>query len=275
MEKLKGLIEAAKLAKIAGTSIHNIRSYNTYVDCEFFFDHVIELDDSYVNFCKINDMNRPRYELLLEINRQLESAYFMPTTASIIDDGTDEWFYEQIPKGERITNLSTYQLQMLWDNLADVNRAANDIIVDENIVTGNNEFFKKISYFNTLKRETVDSVFEEHVRRLSGLYVVYADVDKALELGRIRYTGTHFTFTGLQSFLPCPDETPHILTAVLTCMGDGDDVIDSKMKLLPHPSSIRQTIKTMLNQININPSYYKIDTSELVAHLERICKRLQ
>lgn len=264
LQKVKDLILCNHLSKIIGVSITNLKKHNTYVDEGFFFDHVLELENCYVNFCLITERNKGRYQLLLELNKSLASSdYFIPSEAGIIEHD-QQWFYEIVPIFDKsYTSLSIEDLKLFWHNLDQLNVEANSCSIDADIVSRNNQFFKEIVYYKELE-SFFPTQFNDHNNNLSNLYTNFVDVEKVFELNRIQ----DFKVTGLQSFLPCPAEYAKIVSTIWSSFNDSDSVLKEKLALLD--SSIIRIIEHFKS--DINSAYYTIDINKLIKHYNRIEK---
>lgn len=265
MKNIQGLKESVQLAKFLGIKITNLKSYNQYIDKEFFFDHILELDDSYVNFCKITPANKARYLLLLELNK-LDSKYFIPSDAIIFNYNNTEWFYEKIIK-HPIIELTTVDLKIFWNNLESLSKEIQRLSIDNSIIKQNNEFFKQLSYYHDINY-LFPNLFLMHNKQLKSLYVNYVDIEKAFELGRIVRENGYFKVTGLQAFLPCPFEYAKCVSTILSSFNESE--ILGKLKLLNSGNELIKIIDAIRDQTKAHPEYFKIDINKLLGHLEAV-----
>lgn len=255
-----------------GIEIKNVVSHEIYQDRGFFYDHIIELDDHYINFCQVTDVNRARYQLLLEINK-LESTYFLPSDAKLFTYDGQEWFYERVQKLGDYTMLSPSQVSELWLNLQSLNTEVNALEINQELVMANNKFFKEISYYNDLKEMVDADTFELHDHRLKGLYMNYGDIEKSIELGRIYHNGDNFVVTGLQAFIPCPEDYAKIASIILASVGSTD--IHQYLEMVDHSYLIPKIVQQLRDQIHRYPEYYKLNVTSLSKHIDLIEKKWQ
>ena len=271
---ISNLIECQKLLNLINYTLTDSKKVSIYEDPNFFFDYIIEYSEKYINLCKITDVNRARYDILNKLN-SLNSCYFIPSKCGIINNNADEWFYEIITIQEPIKTLSYNQLTVLWNNLNSLRDAAELFIQNDNF-KDNNDMFRKISYYEEMRILLSENAFNEHDAKLKKPYVVFADIEKAFELGRIAFKNNHFTFSGLQSFLPCPMEYVKVVSVIYSSFEDSEDDIIKKLNSI-RDSKITNIINAIKNQCIIRPEYYKIDKEMLLSHLtrlEQLCKRL-
>ena len=71
MEDISKIILCKKLLSYVDKSLNGLLRINVYKDDGFFYDYIIEYANEYVNLCEITDKNKPRYDVLLVINEQL------------------------------------------------------------------------------------------------------------------------------------------------------------------------------------------------------------
>jgi len=271
IDDIKGIKESYDLINFINIDVSNFKKYNSYIEEGFYYDHILEYENYFINFCKITKNNKHRYLVLEQINSKLNSKYFIPSDIKIFSYKNSEWFYEKIPKYNSIT-INSKMLPMLWQNLESLNYEVSLIDIDKELINSNNNFFKKISYYEITKLIFPEK-FLEHDYNLNSsnkLYMPFSDLEKTIELNRIIFNGNNFVFTGLQSFLPCPFEFATHFSMLYSSIDDDDSELIEKLKLLNYPHALIKIINSIREQIFRYPSFYLMDCQKLLKHLNRV-----
>lgn len=190
----KEKIEVLMLAKEQQLDISNVDYAVKYVHPEYFFDYIIRIDNQYYNFCKVTDFNKSRYDNLLAINEHLKtSKVFVCSDAQYITHKDQLWFYEHAPSfTERYDDLDFYDLHLLIKSIELLNDEVEGIKLDDDGLP-----FSKSIYKTEIERCYGNSNIDYST-------MVFSDIEKTLELRRIKKTESGFCFSGLQSFLAYP-----------------------------------------------------------------------
>ena len=186
-------IEVLLLAKQCNLDITNINYLVKYVHPDYFFDYIIRIGDQYYNFCKVSDFNKPRYDNLLAINEHLkDSKYFVSSDARYITHKEQLWFYEHAPSFAEHYDLNVNDLYMIIKSLDLLNDEVESVKVDDS----------GLPFFETVYKTELERCY--NTSDLDYNTMVFADIEKTIELRRMKKTDNGFCFSGLQSFIAYP-----------------------------------------------------------------------
>jgi hypothetical protein len=272
--KVNNLIECQKLLEKINHTSKNIIQLDIFEDPGFFFDYVVEYPNKFINFCEITNVNEERYEVLFKINKELKSKYFVQSEVYSIILNEKKWFCEVINKNKPVTNLTLEELKTIWENIESLSEEIESLFVNDNNIEKNNNFFKLIDYYEDMKNFLTEKEFEKYDKKFNKPHIIYADVEKAFELGRVYKRNNHFSFSGLQAFIPCSMEYIKIISVIFSSFNDKEDDIIEKLRYVNN-GKVFEIIDSIRKTSNQDPKYYK-NREKLLKHLERLdlCKPL-
>jgi hypothetical protein len=252
-----------KLSKYIGVNLSNCTYRRIYQE-QFFYDFVIVVDNNFINFCKVLDCNRERYQVLDQLNnwfKQVGSDHFTPSTAGFITHGNEDWFYEIIPIGNTnfVTDkkMNAADLQHLWQITDQLNQQVSQFTSEFN----SNSFFKKYSYDEMTKTyKTLGTCYLE-----GELYLNFVDFEKTFELSRFN----DGKLSGLQAFLGAPPIHGRVTSALYSTFFDTEVEIRKKILLL-EDVDCKPIVDNILHQIDEYPEFYYLSPYELKLHFQKI-----
>lgn len=261
MEKIKQFKEFVELKN--SFDVPHISFVNIYYSPDQFYDYIAKDDNYFYNFCKITDINRPRYEYLVELNKKLISKHYIPVTA-IIKDG---WYFEQI----QIFSINYFtvpvDIKLLLTSVEQLNKDIRACPMDLDLINGHHHFMK-YHYGNLTE-----------IFGVSCPDVNFLDMEKTFELSRMLLDDGVFKFTGAQALLPGPAEYGTIAGILFSTYLDNDNEIFEKFKLINYKSSVvERIIYGIKDQADVHKHAYFMDSSALSAHFDklgRLWKQLQ
>jgi hypothetical protein len=196
-EKIIYLKTFIQILKEQSINYSKINYFNMYIDEDMFFDYIAQIDNFYINICKINEKNFIRYNTLLKINES-NILNFEKSEAKIIEFNNEKYFFEKIKMFDNFVDyFSLNKKDKLINSLKELNLSIKNILLkDEKEELFN--FFNRNGYI-----ESIDKMLKI---KNDDFVLTYIDFEKAIELKRIKFENEKFIFAGLQSFFPFSTE---------------------------------------------------------------------
>lgn len=267
MEKLKFF----KLLKLVDLNPSDVSYYYVYQD-KLFYDYIAKVGDRFVNFCRVTDVNRPRYKLLAKFDRWIRENpcdYFEPSTVSFIQVDGQTWFYENMAFYQDVGKM-TYADCETFDSQM---QSFNQYVLPFKSQLSDSD---KLSYNQVILEYSPDSMIESN----HDILFEYGDAFRCFDCNRVTRISDQFKFTGYQGFLFYNHKFNINMIVMMSMLSDTLDEKEIKINLLDSEKThtLDQLIDHQTERVTQYPDQF-FKSSEFAKNLQDIkgiiCKKLQ